>query len=112
MGTISQLSFNYNNFNTPTVVENCQKSIEPLTGSYRINRISKRNVNINNLISIPKSDSHSYPPKSHVKHFVPAFLLSNVMWPVFLAPKIDDVRAVPQITFPRLHLHYRNTAPK
>ena len=60
-------------------------------------RTSKTKININNLISIPKSDVNPYSPKSHEKHFVPVFLLSNVM---SLAPKIDEVRAVVQIICP------------
>ena len=95
--TINQSNFNYNNFDIPFLIENGCKSIEPLAVSRRINRTSKRKININNLISIPKSDVNPYSPKSHEKHFVPAFLLSNVM---SLAPKIDEVRAVVQIICP------------
>ena len=97
MGTTNQSHFNYNNFYTPTIVENGYKSIEPLPVSHRINRISKRKININNLISIPISDANTYPPKSHGRHFVAAFLLSNV---ISLPPKMDEVRAVAQIICP------------
>ena len=64
METINHSNFNYNNFNTPILVENGYKSIEPLTASRCINRISNKKINITNIITIPKSDVNTYPLKS------------------------------------------------
>lgn len=62
---------------------------------------------MNNLINIRVGEINSNSPLnqgsnynnrgSHKKHFVPAFLLSNVM---SLAPKIDELRIVAHNTNP------------
>ena len=62
METINQSNFNYNNFNTPILVVNGYKSIEPLTASRRINRISNKEINITNIITIPIISAARDPP--------------------------------------------------